>query len=317
MKFLSPKAIMPEMFGAGTSIPAVDADAGELAWASGADCAQGDRRVRGNYTYECIKAVAGAPANTYAPDTAQGGEFWFKDELAPTNRWAPFDQYMTTTAKALGQIKYVITPGFVNGVAIHNIQADSLTMEFTDGEGGPPLAPPVSADMWQQAYGLWEYLFGELRMSGKANLKDVPLHPNLCITITASRTLPTEEVSIGYIKVGTWKQLLLPNTEIGATVTGASAEPKSYSYFKQADDGTYTIRRGRQAVDISLNCVVAEAEANRALDILKTVLDVPVPIEASELAQFAWLSTVGLVTGRVVASDKGIAEVEIKVKGNV
>ena len=33
------------------------------------------------------------------------------------------------------------------------VHADALP------EGGPPLAPPVSADMWQQAYGLWEYLF--------------------------------------------------------------------------------------------------------------------------------------------------------------
>ena len=317
MNILLPKEITPAMLMAGTNIPAVDAYVDEVAWASGADCAVGDRRVRGNYVYECIKKVEGSPANTYAPDTANGGEFWFKDETNPTNRWAPFDEYIFTKARALGEVKYVIKPGFVNGIAIHGVEADSLTITVTDGDGGSELMPPFSVDMWEQAYGLWEYLFGDLRRNTKGNLKGLPIHPNMCITIIAARTLPTEEAAIAYISVGQWQQLLAPDSLTSATVTGAAAELKSYSYYDERSDGTYVRKRGRQANDLSINCTVKGEEGNRVRDVLSRVLDLPVAMESVPGRRFAWLSTVGFITGRISAPSNGYVELDIKVKGNV
>lgn len=304
------------MLRPGTNIPAVDAYVGEVAWASGVDCAVGDRRVRGNYVYECIKKVEGSPANTYAPDTANGGEFWFKDETNPTNRWAPFDEYIFTKARALGEVKYVIKPGFVNGIAIHGVEADSLTITVTDGEGGPELLPTFTVDMWDQAYGEWEYLFGDLQRSTKSTIKGLPIHPNLCITIVAARNLPAVEAAIGYISIGQWNQLLAPDTLTSATVTGSQAEIKSYSYFKQNDDGTYVRRRGRQSADLGISCIVKGAEGNRVRNILSKVLDIPVAMEATGSPQFRWLSTVGFITGRISAPNNGYVELDIKVKGN-
>lgn len=317
MNILLPKEITPAMFGAGTSIPAVDPYTGEIAWAPGADCVVGDKRVRGTYVYECIKAVTGAPANTYAPDSANGGEFWFKDEAAPTNRWAPFDEYLFTKARALGQVKYVINPGFVNGVEIHGVEADSLTVTATDGEGGPELMAPVTVDLWDQAYGLWEYLFGDLQRRTKGSVKGLPIHPNLCVTVIAARTTPDEQAAVGYISIGQWQQFLAPDSLSSGTVTGASAELKSYSYYDKKKDGTYTRRKGRQSTDLRITCTVKADEGPRVRNVLARVLDVPVAMEAVPTSKFSWLSTVGFITGGISAPSNGLIDIDIRVEGNV
>ena len=106
-------------------------------------------------------------------------------------------------------------------------------------------------------------------------------------------------------------------TSIARVFSGASAEIRSYSYFKQNElTGLYTRRRGRQSIDLSVPCVVAGSEGNRVRDLLARVLDVPVAMEASALAQFAWLSTVGFVTGRIGAPSKGFVEIDFRIKGN-
>lgn len=316
MNILLTKEITDAMLAAGTNIPAVDADAGETAWASGAFVV-GDRRTDGHYWYECIKPVAAAPEAGYRPSSPAGGEFWAKDDEAPTNRWAPFDEYLFSKARNAGEVTYVLTPGFVDGIAVHAVEADHLHISATAGAGGPNLIAPVSVDLWDQAYGLYEYLFGDLQRGTKYTLKGIPLHPDVHITITASRNTPSEEAAIGYIGVGQWQRLYAPHTNIGAVLAGATAELKSYSYFKQSEQtGLYTRKRGRQSIDLSFDAVVEAAEGNRIRNLLSRILDVPVPIEASSLNQFQWLSTVGFVTGTVKASSTAHSEVSFKIKGN-
>lgn len=314
MNILLTKTITDAMFAPGTSIPAVDT--GETAWASGT-YAVGDRCTDGHFWYECIKEVAGSPASTYQPSSSAGGEYWAKDEEAPTNRWGPFDEYLFTKARQTGSVTYVLTPGFVDGIAVHGIEADHLSITATAGAGGPDLIDPISVDLWDQAYGLYEYLFGDLQRGTKYTVKGIPLHPDVHLTITASRNVPTEEAAIGYIGVGQWQRLYAPHTTIPATLSGATAELKSYSYFRQNElTGLYTRKRGRQSIDLSFDAVVDAAEGNRIRNLLSRILDVPVPIEASSLNQFQWLSTVGFVTGTVKASSTAHSEVSFKIKGN-
>ena len=317
MNILIPTEITDDMFAAGTNVPGVDVDNGEVAWATGGTFAVGDRRTDGHYWYECIKAVDGAPANTYAPSSPAGGGYWALDEEAPTNRWAPFDEYLFSKARRADDVTFVLKPGFVNGVAVHAIEADRLSISVTAGAGGPDLIPPVVVELWEQAYGLYEYLFGDLQKSTKHTLKELPLHPDVHITITAERNTPGEEAAIGYISVGQWQQLFAPKSVVGAACAGASAELGSYSYFKQNEKtGLYTRRRGRQFVTLSIPCTVSGEEGNRVIGLLGRVLDLPVAIEASGLHQYAWLSTVGFVTARVGAPSKGFIDIDFKVKGN-
>ena len=317
MNILLPKTITSAMFGAGTNIPEVDSSTSpaEVAWASGGTFALKDRRTRDGYWYECVQAITGAPANTYVPGSAAAEGWWLKDEGAPTNRMAPFDKYLFTKARRAGSIVYELTPGFVNGVAIYEMEADHLNITVKDG--ATDLITPVDIELWEQAPGLWEYLFGELERGDYYALKDIPINPNAKITITISRNNPLTEAAVGFISVGNWKTLLAPIKQASGVQYGVEMTTRDYSYPTEYKDGTYIDAEGRKATDINLSCVIASEEAPSAALLLEQILGKAVAIEVSELPKYSHLATVGKVTGSVRNTNWPTAQVDLQIKGNV
>lgn len=317
MNILVPKIVTPEMFGAGTTIPEVDAVVGEVAWASGASYSVGARRIWKGCTYECTKDLAAAPENAYEPGSLNAAPYWLKDEGAPSNRMAPFDKYLLTKARRPDVITYVLKPGFVNGLAIYGIEADALDVSIR--AEGVDLVDPERYELWEQAFGEFEYLFGELQRGTYQTLKNLPLHPDLEVVITLSRNTPQAEVGVGYISVGNWKQLLLPGPEkMGAAQYGVEAGTRDYSYEEERPDGTYTeAPGGRLATNISLSCVIDAEQAPAAKALLDQILGKAVAIEVSDLPRYGHLATVGKVTGTVRSTEWTEAEVDLQIKGNV
>lgn len=317
MNILLPKTITNAMFGAGTNIPEVDSSTtpAEVQWVTGGTFALKDRRTLNGYWYECVQAITGAPANTYVPGSAAAEGWWLKDEGAPTNRMAPFDKYLFTKARRTGSIVYELTPGFVNGVAIYEMEADHLNITVKDGT--TDLITPIDIELWEQAPGLWEYLFGELERGDYYALKDIPINPNAKITITISRNNPATEAAVGFISVGNWKTLLAPLTQASGVQYGVEATTRDYSYSQEYKDGTYIDVEGRKATDINLSCVIDAAEAPSAKLLLEQILGKAVAIEVSELPKYSHLATVGKVTGSVRSVNWPTAQVDLQIKGNV
>lgn len=317
MNILLPKTITSAMFGAGTNIPAVDTSItpNEVEWVTGGTFALKDRRTWNGYWYECVQAITGAPANTYAPGSAAAEGWWLKDEGAPTNRMAPFDKYLFTKARRAGSIVYELTPGFINGAAIYEMEADHLNITVKDG--ATDLITPIDIELWEQAPGLWEYLFGELERGDYYALKDIPINPNAKITITISRNNPLTEAAVGFISVGNWKTLLAPLTQASGVQYGVEATTRDYSYSQEYKDGTYIDVEGRKATDINLSCVIDAAEAPSAKLLLEQILGKAVAIEVSELPKYSHLATVGRVTGSVRNPNWPTAQVDLQIKGNV
>ncbi len=317
MNILLPTTITEAMFGAGTSIPAVDASVGEVGWVSGTAYVVGDRRIDAGYTYECVQAVAHAPQTTYSPSDPRSAGYWLKDETAPSNRMAPFDEYMFTKAHRPGSLRYVLTPGFFNGLAMYEANANTVDVVVRDQAGGVVLESK-SQDMWEQAFGEWEYLFGNLSRSKKYTATGLPMRPGAELDITLTQNDPLLDAELGFLAVGQWQQLLAPlRTNMGGTQYGAEVTPKSYSYFKQAADGTYIRRKGRVAKVITASVVIDARDAPRVAALLEKIIDIPVAIEASSLPKYGHISTVGFVTGSVVSESWGIARVNLKVDGNI
>jgi hypothetical protein len=317
MNILLPKTITSAMFGAGTNIPAVDTSITpqEVEWATGGTFAVGVRRTWGGYWYECVQAITGAPANTYVPGSTIAEGWWLKDEGAPTNRMAPFDKYLFTKARRTGSVVFELTPGFINGAAIYDIEADHLNVTVT--VGAENLITPVDIDLWEQAPGLWEYLFGDLERGTYYALKGIPIHPDAKITITVSRTNPAVEAAVGYISVGSWKTLLSPLKQTSGVQYGVEVTTRDYSYSQEYKDGTYIDVEGRKATDITLSCVIDAAEAPSAKALLEQILGKAVAIEVSELPKYSHLATVGKVTGSVRNTNWPTAQVDLQIKGNV
>lgn len=316
MNILLPKTITAAMLQAGTTIPAVDTAAGEVAWVTGTSYVLGDRRVDGDYIYECVQVVDTAPQNTYAPSDTRSGAHWHKDEGAPTNRMAPFDKYLFTKARKTNTLTYVIKPGFVTGVAIYGIEADALAI--TVKAGGVDLIPPVAVDLWEQAFGEYEYLFGDLQRGTYYVLKNLPLHPDVEITITVSRNSTGVEAAVGYISIGTWKMLLAPVREkVGGAQYGVEATTKDYSYTEDMPDGTYRDVPGRKSTNINLTCMIDAVQAPAAKTLLDQILGQAVAVEVSDLPRYSHLATVAKVTGTIRATNWSTAEVDLQLKGNV
>lgn len=317
MNILLPKTITAAMFQAGTTIPAVDTAAGEVAWVSGTNYVLKDRRVDGDYIYECVQPVTSAPQNTYAPSDTRSKGFWLKDEGAPTNRMAPFDKYLFTKARKATSLTYVFRPGFVTGLYLDEIEGDKL--DITAKAGGVDLIDPlIGVDLWEPAFGEYEYLFGELQRGKYFSLKNLPLHPDVEITIRVYRNTVGVEAAIGYISVGTWKRLLAPMQKaIGGTQYGVEATTKDYSYTKDNDDGTYVDVPGRKATNITLTCVIDATQAPAAKSLLDQILGKAVAVEVSDLPRYSHLATVAKVTGTVRTTSWNTAEVSVNMKGNV
>lgn len=317
MNILLPKTITNAMFGAGTNIPAVDSSTTipEVEWVTGGSFADGTRRTWKGYWYEAVQAMTTSPTNSIEPGTAAAEGYWLKDEGAPTNRMAPFDKYLFTKARRAGNVTYELTPGFINGVAIYEMEADHLNITVKDG--ATDLITPVDIELWEQAPGLWEYLFGELAHGTYYALKDIPINPNAKITITISRNNPSTEAAVGFISVGNWKTLLAPLTQASGVQYGVEATTRDYSYSQEYKDGTYIDVEGRKATDINLSCVIDAAEAPSAKLLLEQILGKAVAIEVSELPKYSHLATVGKVTGSVRSVNWPTAQVDLQIKGNV
>lgn len=315
MKILIPTYITPEMFGAGTNIPEVDSSVGEVAWATGS-YAIGDRRTDAGYTYECVKAITAAPANALRPSDIAAAQYWLKDENAPTNRTAPFDDYLFTKARRTGSLTYVLNPGFVTGFAIYGIEADSYAFTYRESPGGTVLLDS-SGTLYEQAFGLWEYLFGDIPKSDKWTSPLLPLRPNGELTITLTRTDPAEQAALGWMGIGRWHYFLSPDSGVGAAQYGIEATPKDYSYYKQNDDGTYRRKAGRKAKAISGNAVIAAAQAPVAEAVFRRISGTAVAVDFSDKQAYRHLSTVGFVTGTVVSDTWATARINFKIEGNV
>lgn len=318
MNILLPTKITAEMILDGTSIPEVDATAGEVAWVLGASYALGDRRLDAGYVHECVKPVAAAPENAWAPSSAQAAKYWLIDEDAPSNRMAPFvDEYLYTKARRKGEIVYVLRAPFITGLALYGLEADRVEISAAD-DAGNELMPPIARGLWEQAYGLWEYLFGDLQQVEKFTLRDLPLHPRATITIRILRNSADADAAVGWISVGQWKALYAPNSRRSGVEYGVETTPKTYSYFaRDMNTGRYKRRAGRRATLISGRVSVDAKQGPAAKTLLDRVQNIPVAVEVSELAQHSHISTVGFLTGSVVNGSPKIASINFKVEGNV
>lgn len=311
MNILLPTNITNSMIGPGTNIPAVDAAAGEVAWVASGSYAIDDLRAYDGGIYACVKAHTAASTSKPPP---QDKVNWLYKQ--PTNRMSPFDEYIYTKAVKPGEIRYQLTPGFFTGFAMYGIEADTIEVTLRDEHGGTILVHEAR-EMWEQAFGEWEYLFGNLRRETKFTMQGLPLRPAAELEVVLHRNDPGVDAELGLLTAGQWRTLLAPGLNVGGTEYGVEVTPKSYAYFRRNDDGTYTRRQGRQAKLITASVMIAAAQAPAVEDLLRRILDTPVAVEASNLPRYGHISTVGFVTGSVISESWSTARVNIKVEGNV
>ena len=312
MKILLPTTITQSSILAGTSIPAVDTSVGEVAWVAGNHYKVGDRVVYEGVVYACIQDHSQEPGRI--PDTTV--THW--RVAGPSNRMAPFDPWMFTKARAKGSITYVISGSFIDGIAVYGISGEyAVTFSVKDNTTGLYLIPPETLVLWDQAFGEFEYLFGNLSKATHFTQANFPIHPSVEISITVSNPDPDTTIEISHISIGNWKHFLSPLTNVTGAQYGVQSKTKDYSVVEDNKDGTYTEIPGRKARDLSVTCVIAADNAPEADKILEVISGKAVAVEVSNLPKYRHLSTVARISGSVTTNNWAEATVELEMKGNV
>ena len=308
MNIIIPTPITAAMIGAGTTI--AEPSASETAWAASTAYAVGDVRIRGttHRKYRCAVAHTSAASPVPEDDPTR----WV--DIGPTDRWAPFDSYTNTRATAVTSMTYVLSPGYVNAMALYGLVGAQYSITIKDAPAGATIYSKTGF-LAQDPQGWYEYLFVEQPALDKLVLHNLPIRPTaeITITITAASGQP---VGIGMIVVGDFVPLVGDTAEWGGVQYGATAEPVTYSYINTDEYGTTTIVRRHAATNMRCTVMMPRQFADAALQRLQSVLDRPVACIATTSKGYDGLNVFGLISTSPVSYDSfNIASIDINVKG--
>lgn len=302
-----PVDIGTSMVMSGTTIPEPDTSRGESAWVASASYSTDVEKTSAGSIWICKTGHTGRTALPAADPL-----YWTRSR--PTNRMAPFDDYANTKAYGTGSITYVIQPGFLNGAAIYGMEGSTYSITVKDMPGGA-VVMTKTGDLYEQAAGFYELLFSPLLQLTQFSFDSIPIAPLAEVTITVS-TPASGAVALGVVKLGDWR-LFISDGSVGGTQYGAESDRKSYTFRKYNFDGTYQLVKRAASRNISCTVVIDETQAMYADAILAEIIDSAVPFEATGLPNYAYLNTLGFVSGRIRADSYGVTSLNLKIEGNI
>lgn len=306
-RVMVPINITAAMVAAGTTVPEPNLENGEVAWVASANYAIDDLRVYKGSVWSCVRAHSG---RTQLPDADPG--YWLRE--GPSDRMAPFDDYSATKARGTGELTYVLTPGFINGISVYGPVGANYSLVVREGPAGE-IIREKHGDLFAQAAGFWELLFSPLPALEKISLDEIPISPNAEVTVTISSP-GAGAVAVGDIKVGDWR-MLIGDADFGGAEYGAEAQRKSYTYRQYGEDGKYKQVPREAARDVTCRVVLSAEQAMYADAVLGEIQNIAVPFEATGIPRYGYLNTLGFVSGSMRADNFGQASLNLIVKGNI
>lgn len=306
-RILAPLQVTASMLAAGTSIAEPDTARGEVAWVASASYTVDQLRTYAGSVYSCVKAHTGSAV--VPPSDAIN---WLRK--GPTNRMAAFDDYTTTRSVGVTSITYVLRPGFFNGLRLDGLEGAALSATLKDAPGGAVLWS-WDGDLYDQAAGLYELLFQPLRPLRTVSFDGLPLSPDPELTIAISAAAGTP-VGVGSIMAGDWRALA-GDGAFGGAQYGASMARKSYTYWDEKADGTYSLIRRPSRRDVSCSVVIDANQAMYADALLEEIRDRLVVFEATALPRYGYLNTAGFVSGSISAPNHATTHLDLTIKGNI
>jgi len=264
-------------------------EADYAAYNSGTTYALGDKVISAA-THKIYESAANSNTGHDPTDinNRTGSTIWW-NEVSATNRWKMFDGESTSQTTTASPLTVVLRPGFVNALYAGNLIGDQAVITMKDAPGGTVVYSNTVQLENSYPPDWYEYFFAPFSQQPDLLIDDLPPYYNCELTFTLSAT--SGNVSCGMFQIGDLRP-------IGTALSGASAEPKTYSYIKVDEFGNNTIVRRKSAKDMNVDVIVDLDYANTALDILASVLDVPTLCSATATLEYSGLRVFGLVSAK-------------------
>ena len=156
------------------------------------------------------------------------------EEVSSTNDWKMFDQVPQDQSSRAETMTIVLTPGqTINSFSLINVEAEQVVISATSAEGG--------GTVYNQTYGLiddsligdwYEYFFEPAAYQSDFVVTDLPVYPDIVVTITITNTGGT--VLVGALIIG-------QAAEIGSAAIGTQFGLTDYSTVNIDANGRFTI----------------------------------------------------------------------------
>lgn len=182
----------------------------------------GDRRIMTtgiHRVYEC-QADHTSSNSSGAPNLNLKGNppQWL--DIAPTNKWAMFDEKIGTVTTQGSPLTVVIAPGQVGGLALLELQGSTATVSIKNQPGGTEVYSRVIDLDGTEINSFFDWFFVDFEQKTDVTLTDLPSHFYNCeLTVTIASAGP---VACGVCHVGRVYA-------IGETQRGAGIGMISYS----------------------------------------------------------------------------------------
>lgn len=254
--------------------------------------------------YECM--IAGNQGHDPTDINNRAGTTIYWKDVAPTNKWAMFDNEASTQTIHASSLTVVLVPGVMNSIYLAGVDAELLTISMKDKPGGTVVYTASSSLEASAPADYYEYFFDRFNPQTDYLANDVPPYSAGELTVTLSRG--SGNVAVGVLVVGDLKPL-------GETQYGAKAKPKTYSYINIDQYGNNQIVRGKSAKDVTATSFVDIDEANSILDAITALLDVPSVWVGTDLPQYTGLRAFGLGSAEMTYVDAETCELSLTVQG--
>jgi hypothetical protein len=236
--------------------------------------ALGDRVTSGNSIYECIQA----PSTGQAPDNAL---YWMI--VGPTNRWAMFDDEISTQTVQASPLTVVLKPGYVNSLALFELVGAQLDITVRNGLTGPVVYSRTVELDGTVIVDWYQYFFEPSVQRGEVVLTDLPPYSDAHTTV--SITGP-ETVKCGHLTVGTFYLL-------GETQYGASAGIIDFSRKDTSALGNTTFVKRKFSKRMSASLMIDGVNINKVQRVLADLRATPCAWIGTDEAGFEPLTLFG------------------------
>lgn len=246
-----------------SSIPEPDASVGEVEWIAGS-FNTGDQRIKSS-THRVYEVTA-IPSTTDDPEVGVLADPPTWVNVAPTNKWALFDNLNSTKSRISTQLITEVTPaGIVNSVAGFSIEGvGAINVTMTDPSAGVVYDNDLDLVDNSQVADWYYYYFSPIERASEFALLDLPTYPSATVKVT----FDGGDIGVGSLIFGSVIVL-------GVANYGTSVQLLDFSKKELDDFGNIVITPGRTSKLVSFDVTIAKEKVNYVFNQLSLLTTIP------------------------------------------